>query len=115
MGLCASSSKNFFPPTSPGGKLRVVPSGDNKYGIDKNLNVINKFIIGAGNFSPIKLIKRTEAPPESLKLCKFNGQGDRKVCLKLYHREVLEANTMLFEKSVDASNTSAEVENLYII
>ena len=117
MGLCASSSSNnnFPAPKSPGSKLPVVPGGGGKYGMNQNGNGNSKFIIGSGNFSTTKLIKRTENPAESLKLCKFNGQGDRKVCLKLYKKEVLEGNTMLLEKIVDASETSAEIENLYVI
>ena len=100
MGLCASSSSNnnFPAPKSPGSKLPVVPGGGGKYGMNQNGNGNSKFIIGSGNFSTTKLIKRTENPAESLKLCKFNGQGDRKVCLKLYKKEVLEGNTMLLEK-----------------
>jgi len=117
MGLCASSSSNnnFPAPKSPGSKLPVVPGGGGKYGMNQNGNGNSKFIIDSGNFSTTKLIKRTENPAESLKLCKFNGQGDRKVCLKLYKKEVLEGNTMLLEKIVDASETSAEIENLYVI
>ena len=116
MGLCASNTdSSFSPPKSPGGKLRVVPGGgSNKYGINQNTNN-SKFIINAGNFSTIKLIKRTEDPPESLKLCKINGQGERKVSLKLYHKEVLESNTMLLEKIIDASDISVDMEHSYIL
>lgn len=117
MGLCASSaaSKNTFsPPASPGGKLRVVPGTSNKYEAREPANNHSKFIIGAGNFSTIKLIKRTESPAQSLKMCKFNGQGDRRVCLKLYHRDTLEENTVLLEKIVDTVEAAVSMEHLYI-
>ena len=61
-----------------------------------------------------KLIKRMESPAQSLKLCKFNGQGDRKVALKLYHRDTLEENTVLLEKIVDSSEAAVSIEHLYI-
>ena len=117
MGLCASSGTNentFSPPASPGGKLRVVPGTNNKYGAQETANNHSKFIIGAGNFSTVKLIKRMESPAQSLKLCKFNGQGDRKVSLKLYHRDTLEENTVLLEKIVDSSEAAVSIEHLYI-
>ena len=70
MGLCASSSSNnnFPAPKSPGSKLPVVPGGGGKYGMNQNGNGNSKFIIGSGNFSTTKLIKRTENPAESLKM-----------------------------------------------
>ena len=112
MRFVRHNENTFSPPASLGGKLRVVPGTNNKYEAQETANNHSKFIIGAGNFSTVKPIKRIKSWL-NLKLCKFNGQGDKRYP-KLYHRDTLEENTVLLEKIVDSSEAAVSIEHLYI-
>ena len=46
------------------------------YNNDHTVELSNQFGIGAGHFNTKRVLKRTEIPPETLKVCTAAGQGD---------------------------------------
>ena len=85
------------------------------YNNDHTLELGSQFGIGAGHFNTKRVLKRTESPPETLKLCTAVGQGDRQVTLKLFRREALEENLLKLETIVDAVPTAARLNNHYLL
>jgi serine/threonine protein kinase len=113
MGCTASKTNEK---ATAGGSPRRVGVGDSyKYEPAASGTDNKSFAVDTGYFRTNYLIKLTDTPAESLRVCTVEGQADRQVCLKAFRREALEENPVKLEQTIEASRVAHDFENHYLL